>query len=197
MTQADRYRSDRYPFEVFWSEDDGGFIAVAPDLPGCSAFGQTQEQAVAELRHAIDAWKEAAAAADNAIPEPSRPDLDPSGKLLLRMPRTLHRDLIRSAKRENVSLNQHVIYLLTRATANPVLSSEGGVKWGKLALDGGFSGIGTILMRLMDTYPSRNTVDQSWGNLVVLDMFGSKTTELLGRDAVLPTRTFVEERSRG
>ena len=30
----------RYPAHVFWSESDKGFIAVAPDLPGCSAFGR-------------------------------------------------------------------------------------------------------------------------------------------------------------
>lgn len=28
--------------QLFWSGEDGGFIAVAPDLPGCSAFGETE-----------------------------------------------------------------------------------------------------------------------------------------------------------
>lgn len=39
---------------VFYSEDDEGFIAVAPELPLCSAFGDTEEEALAELRVAID-----------------------------------------------------------------------------------------------------------------------------------------------
>ena len=39
---------------VFYSEDDEGFIAVAPELPGCSAFGATEEEALVEFRIAID-----------------------------------------------------------------------------------------------------------------------------------------------
>lgn len=65
--------AQRYPARVFYSEEDQGFIALAPDLPGCSAFGDTQEQAVAELRDAIDAWQIAARAAGNPVPEPTTP----------------------------------------------------------------------------------------------------------------------------
>jgi len=39
---------------IFYSEDDKGFIAVAPELLGCSAFGETEEEALGELRVAID-----------------------------------------------------------------------------------------------------------------------------------------------
>ena len=60
--------TSRYPAQVFWSDEDEGYIALAPDLPGCSAFGLTQEEAVAELRHAIKAWIEAADAAGNGPP---------------------------------------------------------------------------------------------------------------------------------
>jgi len=44
-TRAVRYRTGhspgptKYPIEVFWSDEDEGFIAVVPDLPGCSAWG--------------------------------------------------------------------------------------------------------------------------------------------------------------
>jgi predicted RNase H-like HicB family nuclease len=65
--------ANRYPANVFWSEEDEGFIAVASDLPGCSAFGETQHEALAELQSAIVAWIEAARAAGNPIPDPSRP----------------------------------------------------------------------------------------------------------------------------
>jgi len=69
---------ERYAVEVFWSEADQGFIAIAPDLPGCSAFGETRQEAVAELQDAISAWIEAASAAGNPIPEPSRRIPQPS-----------------------------------------------------------------------------------------------------------------------
>jgi predicted RNase H-like HicB family nuclease len=65
--------AQRYPAQVFYSDEDEGFIAVAADLPGCSAFGDTQEEAIAELRNAIVAWQMAAEKAGNPIPEPSKP----------------------------------------------------------------------------------------------------------------------------
>jgi len=69
---------ERYAVEVFWSNADQGFIAIAPDLPGCSAFGETRQEAVAELQDAISAWIEAARSAGNPIPVPSRRVPQPS-----------------------------------------------------------------------------------------------------------------------
>jgi antitoxin HicB len=107
---------DRYPTEVFWSDEDEGFIAIARDLPGCSAFGATREQACAELLPAIVAWIEAAQAAGNPVPHPSaRPEY--SGKLLVRMPKSLHADLAHQAAIEAVSLNQYVVVLLAERHA--------------------------------------------------------------------------------
>jgi predicted RNase H-like HicB family nuclease len=106
--------AERYPASVFWSNEDEGYIAVAPDLPGCSAFGGTATDALNELIPAIEAWIEAALAAGNPVPAPSDPASDPvaSGKLLARLPRSLHATLIRMARIEGTSLNQLVVYLL-------------------------------------------------------------------------------------
>lgn len=65
--------ANRYPANVFWSDEDGGFIALALDLPGCSAFGDTQSEALAQLQEATEAWVEAAQSAGNPIPKPSAP----------------------------------------------------------------------------------------------------------------------------
>jgi antitoxin HicB len=110
----------RYPTNVFWSDEDDGFIAVATDLPGCSAFGETQPEALAELQDAITAWIEAARSAGNPIPEPSKPaeEAEYSGKVLLRMPRDLHARLARLAKTQTVSLNHYLVFLLTSASTN-------------------------------------------------------------------------------
>lgn len=67
---------DRYPINVFWSDEDEGFIAIAPDLPGCSAFGETQEEALREIRAAISLWIKATEAAGNPVPKPSKPVQD-------------------------------------------------------------------------------------------------------------------------
>ena len=103
----------RYASRIFWSDEDEGFIAEAIDLPGCSAFGATQEEALAELDNAKLAWIEAARTAGNLIPAPSPAGPQPSGKLLVRMPRSLHARLVRSAQSEHVSLNQYVVSLLS------------------------------------------------------------------------------------
>jgi predicted RNase H-like HicB family nuclease len=60
---------NRYAIIVFWSEDNGAWIADVPDLKSCSAFGATPEEAVSELRVAMEAWLEAARGAGHSIPE--------------------------------------------------------------------------------------------------------------------------------
>jgi predicted RNase H-like HicB family nuclease len=60
---------NRYAFVVFWSEEDGAWVADAPDLRSCSAYGSTPEEAVAELRIAIEAWLETARARGLPLPQ--------------------------------------------------------------------------------------------------------------------------------
>lgn len=60
-----------YHINIFFSEEDGGYIADIPDLPHCSAFAETQEQALAEVLKAKIAWIEAARAEGKPIPPPS------------------------------------------------------------------------------------------------------------------------------
>ena len=45
-----------YAIIVFWSDEDGAWVADVPDLKSCSAFGDTPEDAVAEVRLAMEAW---------------------------------------------------------------------------------------------------------------------------------------------
>lgn len=59
-----------YHINIFYSEEDGGYIADIPDLESCSAFGETPEQALAEVERAKQAWLEAARQAGKPIPEP-------------------------------------------------------------------------------------------------------------------------------
>jgi len=63
-----------YHMNVFFSVEDGGWIADIPDLDACSAFGRTAQEAVAEVERARDAWIAAAREAGKRVPEPrSRP----------------------------------------------------------------------------------------------------------------------------
>ena len=60
-----------YPVTIFYSEEDQGFIAVVSDLPGCSAFGETQEEALKQVQAARNLWLEVAQKEGRLIPEPS------------------------------------------------------------------------------------------------------------------------------
>jgi predicted RNase H-like HicB family nuclease len=59
-----------YHIQIFYSEEDGGYIADIPDLNSCSAFGQTPEQALSEVERAKTAWLEAAERDGKPIPPP-------------------------------------------------------------------------------------------------------------------------------
>ncbi len=59
-----------YHINVFYSDEDGGYIADIPDLTYCSAFGATPEEAVREVQVAKSAWLEAARAEGKPIPSP-------------------------------------------------------------------------------------------------------------------------------
>ena len=59
-----------YHINVFWSDEDGGYIADIPDLFGCSAFGSTPDRAVAEVKQAKEAWLAAARGLRRPTPEP-------------------------------------------------------------------------------------------------------------------------------
>ena len=49
-----------YHVNVFFSEEDEGYIADIPDWKYCSAFGETPEEALREVLKAKDAWVESA-----------------------------------------------------------------------------------------------------------------------------------------
>ncbi len=59
-----------YHINVFYSDEDRGYIADIPDLEACSAFGATAEEALAEVEKAKEAWLAAAREAGKPIPEP-------------------------------------------------------------------------------------------------------------------------------
>lgn len=65
--------SREYPIviEPLSDEDGGGFLATAPDLPGCMSDGETREAAARAIEDAIAAWIEEARRLGRAIPEPS------------------------------------------------------------------------------------------------------------------------------
>lgn len=60
-----------YHINIFWSGEDGGYIADIPDLRACSAFGASPSEALAQVELAKAAWLEAARAEGKPIPAAS------------------------------------------------------------------------------------------------------------------------------
>lgn len=59
-----------YHINIFYSEENGGYIADIPDLDSCSAFGETLEFALEEVKNAKKAWIEAAHQSGKPVPSP-------------------------------------------------------------------------------------------------------------------------------
>jgi len=49
-----------FVLEIFYSEEDNGYIAIIPELLGCSAFGENEEKALEEIKMAMELWLETA-----------------------------------------------------------------------------------------------------------------------------------------
>jgi len=61
---------DKYEIILYWSEEDKVFIAEVPELPGCMAHGDTQEEALANTKDAISLWIDTAREFGDPIPAP-------------------------------------------------------------------------------------------------------------------------------
>lgn len=61
---------DRYEIIIYWSDEDGIYVAEVPELPGCSAHGESYESALSNAKDAIALWIETAKEFNDPIPEP-------------------------------------------------------------------------------------------------------------------------------
>lgn len=111
--QEKLYRMRVYPIETDTNTVE--WVAEFPDLPGCVGAGDTAEEAVLMAIDAKKAWIEIALEDEKNIPEAKNLyGNDYSGKFTLRLPKTLHRELTLQADDEGVSLNQYILYLMTK-----------------------------------------------------------------------------------
>lgn len=90
------------------------WTAYVEELPGFTSQGKTSDEALGGIQSAMEKWISVALEEGREIPEP-RSATSHSGRLLLRMPRTLHADLTRASEREGVSLNQFITDVLAAA----------------------------------------------------------------------------------
>jgi antitoxin HicB len=119
MKTLQQYLDLPYHVSLVRGEDargKAGWSASVDELPDCTAAGKSPEEAVQRLRKAMESWISSALDRNEEIPEP-RSGSSASGRLLVRMPKTLHGRLARAAEHEGVSLNQFITSALSSAVA--------------------------------------------------------------------------------
>lgn len=109
-----KYIKLKYRVDLIPDNQDGGYVAVIPDLPGCISQGETEEEALKMIAEAKEVWLEEELRRGRSIPLPREKY---SGKFNVRVPKTLHERLALEAEREGVSLNTEVIAILERGLA--------------------------------------------------------------------------------
>ncbi len=116
----DYYLSLKYPYRLEMLPEDNGkvYLITYPDLPGCVSDGDTAEKTISMGEDARKTWIETRIKQGSDIPEPFSHRNRYSGRIALRTPRSLHKRLVDGAEREGVSLNQYLVYLLSKEAGN-------------------------------------------------------------------------------
>src|SRR5262245_53128263 len=90
-------------------EPDGTFRAEIIEFPGCIATGDTAVEALERLGNVAASWLEVMLSKNQTIPEPIENIEGFSGKLVLRLPKSLHKKAAHMAARDGISLNQFIL----------------------------------------------------------------------------------------
>ena len=111
IKMPEEYLKQPYCRILIPDEESGTYTALILEFPGCIAQGDTPQEAYESLEDAAKDWIEAALDLKQEIPSPTQ-SVSFGGKVLLRLPKSLHRQLALIAEREGVSLNQFIVSAL-------------------------------------------------------------------------------------
>lgn len=101
-------KPEDYAYRVWWSQEDGAYIATVAEFPSLSCVEETQADAFFGIVDIVGCVLEDMAAAGETVPAPFA-SRSYSGKFALRMPPEKHRQLAIEAAEQHVSLNQLVV----------------------------------------------------------------------------------------
>ncbi len=120
----DYYISLPYAISVIPDSHSGGYVAKVNELPGCITQADSLHELMDMIEDSKRCWIDGALQDGIEIPEPFDPDDSEPSKFLLRLPKSLRRELAARAKTEGVSLNQYMLYQLSRAVGAAVLPTH-------------------------------------------------------------------------
>jgi predicted RNase H-like HicB family nuclease len=142
-------------------DHDGRFSAEIVEFPGCIAEGETASEALKNLEEVAADWIRAALAQGQDVPEPME-TAGYSGKLVLRMPKSLHQRASLYAERDGVSLNQFIVACIAEnvgtrarpvALAQPMLTVSHSTIMSMIAPNALMSGAPNTLISGVGTMP--------------------------------------------
>lgn len=61
---------NKYEIILYWSDEDGAFIADVPELPGCMADGSTRQEALINAEKIMEIWIETARSLGRTVSKP-------------------------------------------------------------------------------------------------------------------------------
>lgn len=114
---------NKYSTNVVWNEEDNVFIATCTEFSLLSAYGDTQEEAMAEFQVVLEMAIESYVEDNLELPKPKLSTTH-SGQFRIRIPKTLHKNLAETAEQEGVSLNTYAVSLLSEKHAAKTIYSE-------------------------------------------------------------------------
>lgn len=109
---------NKYSINIAWSDEDDCFVAIIPEFPLLSAFGDTQEEAIADAKVVLSMTLESLK--EDGITPPQPKVVEPhgySGQVRLRMPACLHETLVKAAGQNGVSMNTYMVSLLSQESS--------------------------------------------------------------------------------
>ena len=107
MTKTKTYQAIHYLYSVGWSEEDQAFIARVTEFPSLATHGDTMEETLEQIKEVVTFVLKDLEKSGEEIPKPLSVRKF-SGKLNVRLPESLHRQLVIEADRQGVSLNQMI-----------------------------------------------------------------------------------------
>lgn len=113
MRTVEEYMELPYKMEIVKDLSEGGYVVSFPELPGCLTSAKTIEKAIKNSEDAKRQWFKAAIEDGVIINEPFELE-SYSGQFKIRIPKSLHKQIVKQAKKEGISMNQYCVYLLTK-----------------------------------------------------------------------------------
>jgi antitoxin HicB len=145
-SSLDDLKALNYPVRIEYEDEDGLFVADFLDLPGCSATGSTVTEAYERAQVAKVEWLRVTLEQGLPVPKPSK-NREYGGRILVRLPISLHALLADRARTNGVSLKQYVVHLLSAGAMGDQVTSKLEAVTGRLRnieyrLAAGFASLG-------------------------------------------------------